>query len=117
MPSIAPEANGLRIAHGFVRILIVVGEMTGVPTGPGSVVMDGRTLSRTDLVITMMIVIGACGLISDSIIVAISNRLLSWSATGCGKIDTAPHQEPTTGGIPIDERAIMGPGSEPRRGT
>jgi NitT/TauT family transport system permease protein len=71
--------NGLRVAHGFAWILIVVGEMTGVPTGLGSVVMDGRTLSRTDLVITGMIVIGACGFVTDRIIVAISNRLLSWS--------------------------------------
>jgi NitT/TauT family transport system permease protein len=71
--------NGLRIAHGFAWILIVVGEMTGVPTGLGSVVMDGRTLSRTDLVVTGMIVIGACGFITDRIIVMISNRLLSWS--------------------------------------
>jgi NitT/TauT family transport system permease protein len=71
--------NGLRIAHGFAWILIVVGEMTGVPTGLGSVVMDGRTLSRTDLVITGMIVIGACGFVTDRIIVAISNRLLNWS--------------------------------------
>jgi NitT/TauT family transport system permease protein len=72
--------SGLRIAHGFAWILIVVGEMTGVPTGLGSVVMDGRTLSRTDLVITGMIVIGACGFVTDRIIVAISNRLLSWSS-------------------------------------
>jgi len=71
--------NGLQIAHGFAWILIVVGEMTGVPTGLGSVVMDGRTLSRTDLVITGMIVIGACGFVTDRIIVAISNRLLKWS--------------------------------------
>jgi NitT/TauT family transport system permease protein len=71
--------SGLRIAHGFAWILIVVGEMTGVPTGLGSVVMDGRTLSRTDLVITGMVVIGACGFVTDRIIVAISNRLLSWS--------------------------------------
>jgi NitT/TauT family transport system permease protein len=71
--------NGLRIAHGFAWILIVVGEMTGVPTGLGSIVMDGRTLSRTDLVITGMIVIGACGFVTDRIIVAISNRFLSWS--------------------------------------
>jgi NitT/TauT family transport system permease protein len=71
--------NGLRIAHGFAWILIVVGEMTGVPTGLGSVVMDGRTLSRTDLVITGMIVIGACGFATDRIIVAINNRLLKWS--------------------------------------
>jgi len=71
--------SGLRIAHGFAWILIVVGEMTGVPTGLGSVIMDGRTLSRTDLVITGMIVIGVCGFVTDRIIVAISNRLLQWS--------------------------------------
>jgi len=53
--------------------------MTGVPTGLGSVIMDGRTLSRTDLVVTGMIVIGMCGFISDRIIVAISNRILRWS--------------------------------------
>jgi NitT/TauT family transport system permease protein len=71
--------NGLRIAHGFAWILIVVGEMTGVPTGLGSVIMDGRTLSRTDLVVTGMIVIGVCGFVTDRIIVMISNRLLAWS--------------------------------------
>jgi NitT/TauT family transport system permease protein len=71
--------NGLRIAHGFAWILIVVGEMTGVPTGLGSVIMDGRTLSRTDLVVTGMIVIGAMGFVTDRIIVLISNRVLSWS--------------------------------------
>jgi NitT/TauT family transport system permease protein len=76
MPAIL---NGLRIAHGFAWILIVVGEMTGVPAGLGSVIMDGRTLSRTDLVVTGMIVIGACGFITDHIIVMISNRLLSWN--------------------------------------
>jgi len=80
LPASLPAVfNGLRIAHGFAWILIVVGEMTGVPTGLGSVVMDGRTLSRTDLVVTGMIVIGACGFITDRIIVMISNRLLSWS--------------------------------------
>jgi NitT/TauT family transport system permease protein len=76
LPSII---NGLRVAHGFAWILIVVGEMTGVPTGLGSVIMDGRTLSRTDLVITGMIVIGAMGFITDRIIVMISNRVLNWS--------------------------------------
>ena len=76
MPSIF---NGLRLAHGFAWILIVVGEMTGVPTGLGSVIMDGRTLSRTDLVITGMIVIGIAGFATDRIIVAINNRVLRWS--------------------------------------
>jgi NitT/TauT family transport system permease protein len=80
LPAALPAIlNGLRVAHGFAWILIVVGEMTGVPTGLGSVIMDGRTLSRTDLVVTGMIVIGIAGFLTDRIIVAISNRLLGWS--------------------------------------
>ncbi len=71
--------NGLRLAHGFAWILIVVGEMTGVPTGLGSVIMDGRTLSRTDMVITGMIIIGIAGFLTDRIIVCINNWMLRWS--------------------------------------
>ncbi len=80
LPAATPGIfNGLRLAHGFAWILIVVGEMTGVPTGLGSVIMDGRTLSRTDLVITGMIVIGIAGFLTDRIIVSINNRILRWS--------------------------------------
>jgi len=80
LPAALPSIfTGLRLGHGFAWILIVVGEMTGVPTGLGSVIMDGRTLSRTDLVVTGMIVIGVCGFVTDRIIVMISNRVLSWS--------------------------------------
>jgi NitT/TauT family transport system permease protein len=71
--------NGLRLGHGFAWILIVVGEMTGVPTGLGSVIMDGRNLSRTDLAIVGMIVIGVLGFLTDRLIVSLSNRLLAWS--------------------------------------
>ncbi|RJF97054.1 ABC transporter permease [Noviherbaspirillum cavernae] len=76
MPSIL---NGLRLGHGFAWILIVVGEMTGVPEGLGAVIMDGRMLSRTDLVIAGMVVIGITGYVTDRVLVAINNRLLKWS--------------------------------------
>jgi NitT/TauT family transport system permease protein len=80
LPAATPSIfNGLRLAHGFAWILIVVGEMTGVPTGLGSVIMDGRTLSRTDLVITGMIVIGIAGFTTDRLIVALNNHVLRWS--------------------------------------
>ena len=80
LPAATPSIfNGLRLGHGFAWILIVVGEMTGVPEGLGAVIMDGRTLSRTDLVISGMIVIGLAGFFSDRVIVAINNRLLAWS--------------------------------------
>ena len=80
LPAALPSIfNGLRLGLGFAWVVIVVGEMTGVPTGLGSVIMDGRTLSRTDLVVTGMIVIGVCGFVTDRIIVVISNRVLQWS--------------------------------------
>lgn len=76
MPSIF---NGLRLGHGIAWFLIVVGEMTGVPEGLGAAIMDGRMLSRTDVVISGMVVIGLTGFVTDRLLVALNNRLLKWS--------------------------------------
>jgi NitT/TauT family transport system permease protein len=80
LPAALPSIfTGLRLGLGLAWFVIVVGEMTGVPQGLGAVIMDGRTLSRTELVICGMIVIGVAGFISDRIVVAIGNRLLRWN--------------------------------------
>jgi NitT/TauT family transport system permease protein len=80
LPAALPSIfTGLRLGHSFAWILIVVGEMTGVPTGLGSVIIDGRTLSRTDLVITGMVLIGAAGFFCDRLIVSLNNYVLRWS--------------------------------------
>ncbi len=80
LPAALPTIfNGLRIGLSFSWILIVVGEMTGVPTGLGAVIMDGRNLSRTDLVISGMVIIGVAGFLSDRMVVVLNNRLLAWS--------------------------------------
>lgn len=76
LPSIL---NGLRLGHGFAWILIVVGEMTGVQQGLGAAIMDGRMLSRTELVIAGMLVIGVAGFLTDRVLVMLNNRLLKWS--------------------------------------
>ncbi|MDH0361987.1 ABC transporter permease [Comamonas aquatica] len=76
MPSIF---NGLRLGHGIAWFLIVVGEMTGVPEGLGAAIMDGRMLSRTDVVIAGMVVIGFTGFVTDRLLVILNNRLLKWS--------------------------------------
>jgi NitT/TauT family transport system permease protein len=85
LPAATPSIfTGLRLGLGLAWFVIVVGEMTGVPQGLGAVIMDGRTLSRTELVICGMIVIGVAGYISDRIVVAIGNRLLRWSPNNHG---------------------------------
>ncbi len=80
LPAALPAIlNGLRLGHGFAWILIVVGEMTGVQEGLGAVIMDGRMLSRTELVIAGMVVIGVAGFATDRLLVKLNNRLLKWS--------------------------------------
>jgi NitT/TauT family transport system permease protein len=80
LPAALPSIfTGLRLGLGLAWFVIVVGEMTGVPQGLGAVIMDGRTLSRTELVICGMIVIGVAGFVSDRIVVMLMNRLLRWS--------------------------------------
>jgi NitT/TauT family transport system permease protein len=71
--------TGLRVGLGFAWVVIVVGEMTGVPTGLGAMIMDARQLSRTDIVICGMIVIGIAGFLSDQAVQALGRWLLRWS--------------------------------------
>jgi NitT/TauT family transport system permease protein len=85
LPAALPSIfTGLRLGLGLAWFVIVVGEMTGVPQGLGAVIMDGRTLSRTELVICGMIVIGIAGFLSDRVVVMIMNRLLRWSPSHHG---------------------------------
>lgn len=85
LPAALPSIfTGLRLGLGLAWFVIVVGEMTGVPQGLGAVIMDGRTLSRTELVICGMIVIGIAGFLSDRVVVMVMNRLLRWSPSHHG---------------------------------
>jgi NitT/TauT family transport system permease protein len=71
--------TGLRLGLGFAWVVIVVGEMTGVQTGLGAIIMEARQLSRTEIVISGMIVIGIAGFISDWLVKMLGHRLLQWS--------------------------------------
>ena len=71
--------TGLRLGLGFAWVVIVVGEMTGVQTGLGAIIMEARQLSRTEIVLCGMIVIGIAGFISDRLVMLLGKRLLRWS--------------------------------------
>ncbi len=71
--------TGLRLGLGFAWVVIVVGEMTGVQTGLGAMIMDARQLSRTEIVIAGMVTIGVAGFLSDQAVVLLGRRLLRWS--------------------------------------
>ncbi|MBR0705158.1 ABC transporter permease [Bradyrhizobium liaoningense] len=80
LPAALPSIfTGLRLGLGFSWVVIVVGEMTGVPTGLGAIIMEARQLSRTEIVICGMLVIGIFGFLSDQIVVLIGRRFLAWN--------------------------------------
>ena len=71
--------TGLRLGLGLSWVVIVVGEMTGVETGLGAMIMDARQLSRTEIVIAGMVTIGAVGYLSDQAVLRLGRRVLRWS--------------------------------------
>lgn len=80
LPAALPSIfTGMRLGLGFAWVVIVVGEMTGVQTGLGAIIMEARQLSRTEIVISGMIVIGTVGFLSDRLVMLIGRRLLAWS--------------------------------------
>ena len=80
LPSALPGIfTGLRLGLGFAWVVIVVGELSGVRIGLGAMIENAREVSRTDVVIAGMIVIGLAGYLSDQGIRALSRRMLRWS--------------------------------------
>jgi NitT/TauT family transport system permease protein len=69
-------ANGLHLALGAAWIFLVAGEMVGVRSGLGFLIIDGRNQVRYDLVMAAMVVIGALGLAIDRLMRAIERRAL-----------------------------------------
>jgi NitT/TauT family transport system permease protein len=80
LPSALPGIfTGLRLGLGFAWVVIVVGELSGVRIGLGAMIENAREVSRTDVVIAGMIVIGLAGFLSDQAIRAVSRYLLRWN--------------------------------------
>lgn len=80
LPASLPSIfTGLRLGLGVAWMVIVVGEMTGVQVGLGALIMEARQLSRTEIILAAMLVIGVLGFLSDQVVVLIARRLLAWS--------------------------------------
>ena len=86
LPSALPGIfTGLRLGLGLGWVVIVVGEMSGIRTGLGAMIVDAREVSRTDVVIAGMIAIGLAGFLSDQAMQMLSRRLLRWSPQHSGR--------------------------------
>lgn len=75
-PAAFPEAAvGLRLGLGVAWAYLVLGEVTGVSTGLGAVMSDGRMLGHVDIVLAAMIVIAVMGKLTDLLLLAVCRLL------------------------------------------
>ena len=66
LPAAIPSVlNGLRLGLAYSWIYMILGEFTGVNRGLGAALMHARDTMRTDIVITLMIIVGLLGVITD----------------------------------------------------
>lgn len=72
--------GGLRLAFSHAWIALIVVEMLAAQEGVGYMMVWGRTLFQTDIVIACMIVIGVIGLAMDSGLRRLERRLRRWTA-------------------------------------
>lgn len=69
VPAAFPQITvGLHIAIGSAWVFLVAGEMLGVRSGLGYLIIDSRNNLRTDLVIVGIVLIGVSGLVIDRLI-------------------------------------------------
>jgi sulfonate transport system permease protein len=70
---------GVRLGLGMGWICVVAAELIAANSGIGSMLMDGRSFSRPEMVILGMLVIGIIGKLMDDILCYISEKVIRWN--------------------------------------
>ncbi|RII33018.1 ABC transporter permease [Clostridium chromiireducens] len=76
LPSIM---TGVRLGLGNAWVCVVAAEMIAATKGVGYMLTDGRNMSRPDLVILGMLIIGIVGKLMDDVLKKISIRITKWN--------------------------------------
>lgn len=84
IPAILPSVfTSLRISMGIAWVVVVAAEMIAVKSGLGYLILDSRNALRMDCVVVGMIVIGAIGLVLDTVVKSVGKMgALSWGTAG-----------------------------------
>lgn len=75
LPSIM---TGIRLGIGNAWVCVVAAEMIGATSGVGYMLSDGRSLSRPDVVILGMLLVGIVGKIMDDLLKLFRKKLIVW---------------------------------------
>jgi sulfonate transport system permease protein len=76
LPSIM---TGVRVGLGNAWVCVVAAEMIAATKGVGYMLTDGRNMSRPDLVILGMLIIGIVGKVMDDVLKSISTKITKWN--------------------------------------
>lgn len=76
LPSIM---TGIRVGLGNAWVCVVAAEMIAATKGVGYMLTDGRSLSRPDMVILGMLIIGIVGKLMDDVLKRFSDKLVKWN--------------------------------------
>jgi sulfonate transport system permease protein len=79
LPGALPTiVTGLRIGLGNAWVCVVAAELIAAERGVGYIIVDGREMSRPDLVIAGMISIGLIGKLMDVVLKRLERVLVPW---------------------------------------
>ncbi len=76
LPSIT---TGIRLGLGNAWVCVVAAEMIGATSGVGYMLSNGRSLSRPDIVILGMLIVGIFGKIMDDFLKRIREKIITWN--------------------------------------
>lgn len=76
LPSIT---TGIRLGLGNAWVCVVAAEMIGATSGVGFMLADGRSLSRPDVVILGMLIVGIFGKLMDDVLKVIREKIITWN--------------------------------------
>jgi len=81
LPGALPEImTGIRIGLGNAWICVVAAEMIAAVAGVGYLLTYGRSVSRPDMVILAMLLVGIIGKLMDDVLKLVSRRLTRWNS-------------------------------------
>lgn len=79
LPGAIPSImTGLRVGLGNAWVCVVAAEMIAATSGVGYMLTDGRSLSRPDIVILAMLLIGLIGKLMDDVLIKVSAKAIKW---------------------------------------
>ena len=79
LPSAFPSVVvGLRLGLGVSWAYLVLGELTGVSTGLGAVMMDSRMMGQVEMILVSMVCIAIMGILTDRFLLRICRWVLPY---------------------------------------